>query len=68
MFGVALIAVSGWISQTDVSKATEVGIVILWYGVGFGIFMFLIGLAGWFAVRKESRCLLLIVYWIHNVF
>ena len=61
IFGIVLLALAIVISQKDFAKAADMDKIILGYGVAFGVVMALIGLTGWFAAKKESRCLVFIV-------
>ena len=59
--GVVLIAVSIYVSRRDEIQMAGLDILIMGYGVVFGAMMVLIGVIGWVAAKKESRCLVGIV-------
>ena len=62
LFGIVLLGVGAYVSQKEYAKATEMDGIILGYGIAFGVVMFLVGVTGWYAAKKESRYLVCIVF------
>ncbi len=50
-----------WISQKDFAKAASMDVLIIAFGVVFGVLLFLASLLGWCTGCKENRCLLFFV-------
>jgi len=62
LFGIVLFGVSIYVGTREYTKAAELDHIIIGYGVAFGTVMFLVGITGWYAVKKESKYLICLVF------